>query len=84
MDALLLKDRDSSCVCTRRLSHRLSDTTIETQDSYCWEYANSDCADNYITRVLTENSVSVFLYLYGVEYDSNEEYIRQPRNEVQR
>jgi hypothetical protein len=34
------------------------DPTNETQALY-WEYANSDCADNYALRVLTENSVSV-------------------------
>lgn len=36
------------------------DPTNETQALY-WEYANSDCADNYALRVLTENSVSMFV-----------------------
>jgi hypothetical protein len=38
------------------------DPTNETQALY-WEYANSDCADNYALRVLTENSVSMVCIL---------------------
>jgi hypothetical protein len=33
------------------------DPTNDTQELY-WEYANSDCADNYALRVLANESVS--------------------------
>jgi hypothetical protein len=38
------------------------DPTEDTQDLY-WEYANSDCADNYALRVLVNKTVCVMLVL---------------------
>ena len=49
--------------CSKFHGSLLDDPTEDTQDLY-WEYANSDCADNYALRVLTNESVSGAYFLF--------------------
>jgi hypothetical protein len=50
--------------CSKFHNSLPNDPTEDTQGLY-WEYANSDCADNYALRVLANGSVSVICIFFS-------------------